>query len=237
MPCRATASGTSSDLPCLRIEPAADAAALRAASYLRAASFYSYPSDRSAFSARAHQRMKGDAEWDTLTKKVNGTEPNYKRMKVHCFIASIDDDGGSLAVETASEMVDLSSKLPSSGNLCSRIVVGTLDLNVGAVLPAEELVGRQPGSGDPSRARGYLSNVCVSKAARRRGIASALAIRAEEFARVAEVEYLYVHVVAENEAAVALYVDLLGFQLESEETASFAHSLGRPRRKLLCKRL
>ena len=64
--------------------------------------------------------------------------------------------------------MDLSTKLPAdpeSGQPSPQIVVGSLDLNVGAVLPAEELVGKQPSEG-ASRRRAYLSNVCVSQSAR-----------------------------------------------------------------------
>jgi ribosomal protein S18 acetylase RimI-like enzyme len=227
-------SSLPSPWPSLRIELASDAAALRAAAYLRATSFYTYPSDRSAFSTRAHQRMKADGEWETLTKKVAGLEPNYKRMKVCCFVASINDEVSPVAAEAASEMIDLSSKLPASSTSTARIVIGTLDLNIGAVLPAEELVGRMPEAGGT---RAYLSNVCVSRAARRRGIAKDLAIKAEEFARSNGVEALYVHVVVDNGPAMALYKNSLGFELEAEESESFAHSLNRPRRQLLFKRL
>jgi hypothetical protein len=42
--------------------------------------------------------------------------------------------------------MDLSTKLPADdgGGGAARLVVGTLDVNVGAVLPAEELAGRRP---------------------------------------------------------------------------------------------
>ena len=59
--------------------------------------------------------------------------------------------------------MDLSTKLPSdpgAGHLLPQLVIGTLDLNIGAVLPAEELVGKQPAE------KAYLSNVCVSNSAR-----------------------------------------------------------------------
>eukprot|EP00955_Chlamydomonas_euryale_P012692 136957-Chlamydomonas_euryale.AAC.1 len=38
--------------------------------------------------------MKGDAEWDSVTAKVAGTEPNYKSMVVTCHIATIADRPG-----------------------------------------------------------------------------------------------------------------------------------------------
>ncbi len=54
----------------LEIREAATAAELRAAAYLRAHSFYTYPEDRSAMAARAHRRMKGDSEWESVSAKV-----------------------------------------------------------------------------------------------------------------------------------------------------------------------
>ena len=49
------------------------------------------------------------------------------------------------AVQAAAEL-DASTKLPgdAGGQQPAELVVGSLDVNQGAVLPAEELVGRQP---------------------------------------------------------------------------------------------
>ena len=135
--------------------------------------------------------------------------------------------------------MDLSTKLPAdpgSGRPMAELVIGSLDLNIGAVLPAEELVGKWPQEG-AATARAYLSNVCVAKAARRQGIAQKLMERAEREAVKAGVQHLYVHVVHENQPAILLYKQALGFEVESEESVAFARNLQRPRRLLLCKRL
>ena len=34
----------------------------------------------------------GDAEWESVTAKVGGTETIWKDMNVRCYIAAIDDD-------------------------------------------------------------------------------------------------------------------------------------------------
>lgn len=60
---------------------------------------------------------------------------------------------------------------------------GTLDVNQGAVLPAEELIGTKP-SEDAGSLRAYLSNVCVAGPARRLGVALALMKSAEQFSKV-----------------------------------------------------
>lgn len=90
--------------------------------------------------------------------------------------------------------------------------------------------------GGAAAARGYLSNVCVTPAVRRRGVARALMAAAEAAAAGAGVRHLYVHVVADNAAAERLYVGA-GFEVEREETEAVARQLQRPRRKILHKRL
>lgn len=73
-----------------------------------------------------------------------------------------------LSEPQAKEDMDLSTKLPAdpgSGQPTPQLVIGSLDLNIGTVLPAEELVGKHP-SEEASRRRAYLSNVCVSQSAR-----------------------------------------------------------------------
>ena len=73
----------------------------------------------------------------------------------------------------------------------AQLVVGCLDINQGAVLPAEQLVGRQPPEGDRRRLRAYLSNVAVWEGARRRGVARRLIEEAMRAAAAAGVQHLY----------------------------------------------
>ena len=60
---------------------------------------------------------------------------------------------------------------PQPGGTGPQLVVGTLDINQGAVLPAEQLVGRLPRQGDRRRRRAYISNVATWEGARRQGLA------------------------------------------------------------------
>jgi len=71
------------------------------------------------------------------------------------------------------------------------LVVGCLDINQGAVLPAEQLVGRLPPEGNRRRLRAYLSNVAVWEGARRRGVARRLIQEAMRHAAEAGVQHLY----------------------------------------------
>ncbi|WIA08025.1 hypothetical protein OEZ85_007495 [Tetradesmus obliquus] len=219
------------------IRQASSPAELRAAGYLRAHSFYHYPPDRSEYSARMHRRMKGDAEWESVTRKVNGTEPDYKAMRILCLIATVPDEPGCPVAAAVGSDMELSTKLPAdaAAGSTAQLVVGSLDINQGAVLPAEELVGRQPQESQAQR-RAYLSNICVAAGARRQGIAGALMAEAERVAAGLGVEHMYVHVVHDNAAAQQLYSSM-GYEQETEETEGFARALRRPRRLLLHKQL
>mmetsp|Transcript_6025 Transcript_6025/g.16049 ORF Transcript_6025/g.16049 Transcript_6025/m.16049 type:complete len:289 (+) Transcript_6025:1731-2597(+) len=225
---------------------ATSAAELRAAAYLRAQSFYVYPPDRSEWAARSHRRMKADAEWDSLTAKVEGREEFYKDVKVVAFVATIDDVPEQPQAQQVAVEVDPSTKLPANpeaGLQHPQVVVGTLDLNIGRTLPAEELQGKLPafdatqGTSAARPGRAYLSNVCVATAARRQGVAQALVAAVEQYLQSLPVSYLYVHVVHDNLPALQLYQQGLGFRVESEETENFAKATSRPRRLLLCKPL
>lgn len=236
--CRAcTAVKATPPAVAINIRLATTPAELRAAGYLRAYTFYTYPPDRSEYSRRMHRRMKGDAEWESVTRKVTGTEPEYKSMKVLCMVAAVDDDPESPIAAKAAAELDTSTKLPADAatQQPAQLVVGSLDINQGAVLPAEDLVGRLPTVNQALR-RAYLSNVCVASAARRQGVAATLMRAAEQQAQQLGVEHLYVHVVADNSPARNLYISL-GYELEAEETEAFAHALRRPRRQLLHKQL
>ncbi len=108
------------------------------------------------------------------------------------------------------------------------------------MLPSEELIGRQPAPPHDTstpQLRAYLSNVCVADAARRQGVAQQLITTAAHHLVQQGVRYLYVHVAADNTAAVELYQGPGGFVLEQEESEAAARALGRPRRLLLVREL
>ncbi|GIL53141.1 hypothetical protein Vafri_8812 [Volvox africanus] len=272
------------------VQQARTSAELRAAAFLRAISFYSYPPGRSEYASRSHRHMKANEEWESVTAKVAGRDEAFRDMDVTCFIAAVDDlegpgSGGIGAaggpysttdiqalgtgesssgtqgpnqnelLDALRSCLDACAQLPAEPGATAastdprvsgppgsvlprprprRLVVGSLDLNVGHTLPSEELIGRNP-QADPRRRRAYLSNVCVAPAARRLGVASALLRHAEDVARRSGVEWLYVHVVADNTPAVGLYCNTFGFLVEQSESEGFARSLQRPRRLLLAK--
>jgi ribosomal protein S18 acetylase RimI-like enzyme len=71
------------------------------------------------------------------------------------------------------------------------LVVGTLDVNQGTRLPAEELMGRLPEEGDKRRRRAYISNVATWAGARRQGVARRMLQEARREAVAAGVHHLY----------------------------------------------
>ena len=188
-------------------------AEIRGASCVRALCFYSYPKDRSEFSIRAHRLTKIDAEFETISNKIAGKDVSYKNNDVFCYIA-------------VEERLEQDERVPEDPAIVipgekSAIVCGTLDLNVGVNLPAEELVGKFPIDGNVRQKRCYMSNVCVLESHRNLGIAKQLLERAIEDAKKINVEEIYVHVVSTNIAAKRLY-EKAGFVVESEESAKEA---------------
>lgn len=68
-------------------------------------------------------------------------------------------------------------------------------------------------AGSSQGLRAYLSNVCVAKSTRRRGVAQKLMQVAEDEARVEGVSHLYVHVVSVGTAAEGKYAAWAAFHV------------------------
>jgi len=199
--------------PTIEIKMVDSDADIRGAACVRALCFYSYPKDRSEFSIRAHRLTKIEAEFETISNKIAGKDVSYKNNDVFCYVAVEERVEGDERVPEDPAIVIPGVK--------SAIVCGTLDLNVGVNLPAEELVGKFPTEGNARKKRCYMSNVCVLESRRNLGIAKQLIERAIEDAQKMNVEEIYVHVVSENVAAKRLY-EKAGFVVESEESAKEA---------------
>ena len=132
---------------------------LRAAAAARALSFYTYPADRSEFSVRAHRNMRIDAEWDAIRAKIAGTDVAFRHSRVSCVVATLDlDENGVAPGGWADAGVDDSldpscyANVAPDGSNARRVVLGTLDVNQGVSLPAEELAGQFPRAEDPTPA-------------------------------------------------------------------------------------
>lgn len=130
---------------------------LRAAAAARALSFYTYPADRSEFSVRAHRNMRVDAEWDAIRAKIAGTDVAFRHSRVTCVVATLDlDENGNAPGGWAGAGVDDTldpscfANVAPDGSNARRVVLGTLDVNQGVSLPAEELAGQFPRAEDPT---------------------------------------------------------------------------------------
>ncbi|CAL8463143.1 g2677 [Coccomyxa elongata] len=212
---------------------ASTSAELRAAASVRAAAFSEQGNDRSDFAMQSYRRMKADSEWDVLESKLAGREPGYQDITVTCLIACLDDAMGNSLASAVRDDMDLSCKIPA-GLASSRpqLVVATLDINQGYNLPGEQLIGWKPEGALAKTQRGYLSNICTHKAVRRTGVANRLIRVAIEEGSRAGIRWLYVHAAEQNTAAIQLYTQRCGFQLEQEEGPGIAIRLNRPRRLL-----
>eukprot|EP00850_Spirogloea_muscicola_P022792 SM000312S11985 [mRNA] locus=s312:89693:91025:+ [translate_table: standard] len=210
---------------------------LLAAASLRAASFYTYPASASRFSAEvrklslaeapaaADQALLGELACASLTAKVAGEQLGFGR--VACLLALLSSDELGLPMPELEDVLQITTM-----NGLRAWSVGTLDLNLGLVLAGEELIGSRPQGAEASLHRTYLSNVCVAKSARQRGVGVALIHEAKALASSWGASDMYVHVVADNLPARILY-ERCGFDIEKEESASTARLLLRPRRLLL----
>lgn len=206
---------------------------VRAAAACRALAFADkVPSDRSEFAKRAQIEMKIEGETKSLGNKLRlkgaPREPGYEGVPVRLVIAQTELRDGNMPVgfDLRNGMHPCSLVFKPNGR--QFLILGSLDINVGDRLPAEESIGeRAPGK------RAYLSNVSTVPPTRRLGIAVAMIERAIEIARDdIGIEMMYVHVESRNLTALALY-RRCGFEIESEETEAAATTLGRPPRILL----
>ena len=131
-----------------------DKAELRGAAAARALAFYTYPSDRSEFSIRSHRNMRIDAEWDAIADKINGKDVAFRDTRVACLVAALElERDGALPPGFAfdGKGLDPAALIPGDekNGVPPRLILGTLDVNQGSKLPAEELAGTFPGPEDP----------------------------------------------------------------------------------------
>jgi len=99
-------------------------------------------------------------------------------------------------------------------------VIGSLDLFYGGSNPPDNSIVRVL-----DEAGAYLANVCVADGAQRRGVAEALLSGAHAHAPAVGASTVYVHTLAVNERARALYAKC-GYAVEKEESANSAKSRG-----------
>lgn len=191
---------------------------LRAIGATRAASFHSYPEDRSSDAVERHAKMNADEQWKSVENKIKLQDPGFRGVLVTALLASLappSKDTDTAAVQAALENV-ANDMLSGGAFLPSKeLVVGSLDINVCKAMPGEGLSGM---SGKKPYTRCYLSNVCVVQSARGLGIGRRLIHSSLEEAKKQGIEAAYVHCGQSNNAAYALYTKC-GFVEEKRDDA------------------
>ena len=109
------------------------------------------PPDRTQFSVRAHRAVRINAEWDAIHAKIAGDDVAYRDCRVACIVAALElPPDGTLPPGFDVESLDGACVVPAGADGSPPLVVlGTLDVNQGTKLPAEELTGVYPTLADP----------------------------------------------------------------------------------------
>ncbi|XP_057543732.1 GCN5-related N-acetyltransferase 6, chloroplastic-like [Amaranthus tricolor] len=156
----------------------------------------------------AHKRKYAEEEFYTLKRRCSGHDGNS--LKCFCLVAIKKEDKKIRRTVLNS-------------------VVGTLDLSIRQFLRGEKYPGEtKKSSGILARQApfdahkyAYIANVCVSKFARRQGIAFNLLYLAVDVATANGMKQLYVHVNIDNKAALDLYAKA-GFEIVEAASSTFS---------------
>ncbi|XP_004513484.1 GCN5-related N-acetyltransferase 6, chloroplastic isoform X2 [Cicer arietinum] len=161
--------------------------------------------------------LRAESHWENRTferyvdsYKRKFAEQEFNAVKMRCKVQNGDSFTCIIAVRKEQKNVKRS---------VIKSVVGTLDLNVQYMLQGETFPGervktpffRSMNRTPPSR-YAYIANLCVTKSARRQGIASNMMYFAVECAKSNGVRQVYVHVDRNNRPAQLLY-QKMGFEM------------------------
>ncbi|KNA05851.1 hypothetical protein SOVF_186440 isoform B [Spinacia oleracea] len=155
----------------------------------------------------AFKRKYAEQEFYALKRRCSGLDGNS--LKCFCLVAVKREDKNARRTVLNS-------------------VVGTLDLSIRQFLRGETYPGETKRSSGILASQGpfdahkyaYIANVCVSKFARRKGIALNLLYLATDVAIASGLKQLYVHANLDNKAAQELYIKA-GFKIvEAASSAS-----------------
>lgn len=147
----------------------------------------------------SHKRKFAEQEFNALKRRCFGRDGHS--LKCFCIVAVKKEDRNIRRTVLNS-------------------VVGTLDLSIRQLLQGETFPGEHVGASvymsssksGHSHRYGYVANVCVSKFARRQGIASNMLQLAVEIAKSSGVKDVFIHVNTNNKVAQQLYKNI-GFEM------------------------
>ncbi|CAA7398314.1 unnamed protein product [Spirodela intermedia] len=161
--------------------------------------------------------LRAEAHWDPMSYmrhvdnyKRKYAEEEFNALKRRCA----GREGNSLKCLC---IVSVKKEDPNIRRTVLNSVVGTLDLSIRLLLHGEKFPGeiKKPCSilaTHDTQRYAYIANVCVSKFARRQGIASNMLYLATDMAVSAGMKQLFVHVHADNTSAQELYRKI-GFEV------------------------
>ncbi|XP_075491830.1 GCN5-related N-acetyltransferase 6, chloroplastic isoform X2 [Primulina tabacum] len=174
--------------------------------------------------------LRADAHWENQENdryaesyKKQFAEQEFNSLKTRCK-AQLEEKCNCIVMANKEDRTVKHNVLKS--------VVGTVDLSYGYLshgqsFPGERIKAPLFGFVDrkPSSKYGYISNLCVAKSARRKGIARNMLQFAISLAKEHGVKQVFVHVHGNNKPAQVLYqkmefevVDAATFQLSSHQT-------------------
>ncbi|KAL5728604.1 N-terminal methionine N(alpha)-acetyltransferase NatE [Ranunculus cassubicifolius] len=153
----------------------------------------------------SYKRKFADQEFNALKKKCNGK----LLQKCSCIVVMKKED-------------------KNIKRTIIKSIVGTLDLSIRYLSEGENFSGEKamtPTFSSINRMShhryAYVSNLCVSKHARRKGIASNMLRFAIQSAKLKGIEHIYVHVHKENTRALDLYKKM-GFEIVEMDTPNLS---------------
>ncbi|XP_058723207.1 GCN5-related N-acetyltransferase 6, chloroplastic-like [Vicia villosa] len=161
--------------------------------------------------------LRAESHWENRTferyvdtYKRKFAEQEFNAVKRRCKVQNGDSCACIIAVRKEQKNVKRS---------IIKSIVGTLDLNIRYLLQGETFPGERvktPFSCSTNRTPpsryGYIANLCVTKSARRQGIASNMMYFAVESAKSNGVRQVYVHVDRNNMPGQLLY-QKMGFEM------------------------
>ncbi|GMH23939.1 hypothetical protein Nepgr_025782 [Nepenthes gracilis] len=173
--------------------------------------------------------LRAEAHWESVSymRHIDNYKRKYAEQEFYALKRRCTgQDGNSLKCYC---LVALKREERNIRRTVLNSVVGTLDLSIRQFLHGETYPREKSrttavlASQDPFGAHryAYIANVCVSKFARRQGIASNLLHLAIDIATSAGMQQLYVHVNADNKAAQQLYTKS-GFEIFEAASSTLA---------------
>ncbi|KAL9224212.1 hypothetical protein vseg_000273 [Gypsophila vaccaria] len=143
----------------------------------------------------SYKRQFAEQEFNALKRKCKG----YNGYKTSCIVAVMKED-------------------KNVKRSVIKSVVGTLDLSIRNLLLGESFPGEKVSNQKKQDSKyGYVSNLCVAKSARRKGLAINMLTFAIQSAVSNGAETIFVHVHRKNTTAQHLY-QKLGFEIVEEAT-------------------